>query len=104
MKSIVVVNGERDWQAFFPGLEVHFRRVQASRWLYQDGALWVFDASGGLRVEAVLWRLGAVNPHPSHRAVLELIRLAGVPCVNPAAVLLRGYDRLGMLNELRRRS
>ena len=31
MKSIVVVNGERDWQAFFPGLEVHFRRVQASR-------------------------------------------------------------------------
>ena len=27
--------------------------------------------------------------------------MAGIPCLNPAAVLLRGYDRLSMLNELR---
>lgn len=101
MNSIVVVNGEVDWQTYLPGIEVHQRWLGASRWLYRDGALWVFDLDGAVRVEAVLWRLGAVKPEPAHRTVLELIRLAGIPCLNPARVLLRGYDRLGMLNELR---
>jgi ribosomal protein S6--L-glutamate ligase len=36
-----------------------------------------------------------------HRACLEMIRLTGTPCVNPAAALLRGYDRLGMLTGLK---
>jgi len=80
---------------------VHHRRLQTSRWLYHDDQLWVFDATGSVRVEAVPWRVGAIRPHPGHRTVLELIRRARVPCVNPAAVLLRGYDRLSMLNELR---
>jgi ribosomal protein S6--L-glutamate ligase len=101
MKALVVVNGERDWQPFLPGIEVHHRRLQTSRWLYHDGVLWVFDESGGLRVDGVLWRVGAIRPEPAYRAVLEMIRLAGVPCVNPAATLLRGYDRLSMLAELR---
>lgn len=101
MKTIIVVNGEHDWQPFFPGLELRHCRLQASRWLFEDGQLWLFDAAGSVRVEAVLWRVGAIRPHPSHRTVLELLRLAGVPCVNPPEVLLRGYDRLGMLNELR---
>lgn len=100
MKTVLVVNGEQDWQAFFPGLVVRSCRLQASQWLYQDGILWLFDGAGSVRVDAVLWRLGAVKPHPNHRAVLELIRLAQVPCVNSASVLLRGYDRLSMLNEL----
>ena len=80
---------------------MHHRRLQTSRWLYHDDQLWVFDATGSVRVEAVPWRVGAIRPHPGHRTVLELIRRARVPCVNPAAVLLRGYDRLSMLNELR---
>jgi ribosomal protein S6--L-glutamate ligase len=101
MRSILVVNGERDWQEFFPGLEVRSCRLQTSRWLYQDDALWLFDPDGAVRVEAVLWRVGAIRPQPGHRTLLELLRLAGVPCVNDAAVLLRGYDRLGMINELR---
>jgi len=86
---------------FLAAPSVYHRRLQTSRWLYHDEQLWVFDASGSLRVEAVLWRVGAIRPHPSHRTVLELIRGAGIACVNPAAVLLRGYDRLSMLNELR---
>jgi hypothetical protein len=44
MRSILVVNGERDWQEFFPGLEVRSCRLQTSRWLYQDDALWMFDS------------------------------------------------------------
>lgn len=51
--------------------------------------------------DAVLWRLGAVRPQPAHRTVLECFRMSGIPCVNPARTLLRGYDRLSMLNELR---
>lgn len=101
MKVLVAVNGEQDWQRFLPGIEVHYRRLQTSRWLYHDDALWVFDESGGLRVDGVLWRVGAIRPEPAHRTVLEMIRLASVPCVNPVATLLRGYDRLSMLAELR---
>lgn len=101
MKSLVVVNGEQDWQRFLPGIEAHYRRLQTSRWLYYDRALWIFDESGGLRVDGVLWRVGAIRPEPAHRAALEMIRLAGVPCINPADTLLRGYDRLSMLAELR---
>ena len=101
MRSLVVVNGENWWPTYFPGADVHHRRLQNSQWLWQNRELWVFDATGGVRVEAVLWRVGAIRPHPSHRAALEMIRLSGVPCVNPAAALLRGYDRLSMLCELR---
>jgi len=101
MDTVIVVNGESDWQGYLPGVTVERRRLQASEWLYTDGALWVLDESGATRVGAVLWRVGAIRPRPAHRAALELIRMAGVPCVNPARTLLRGYDRLAMLNELR---
>jgi len=101
MNNIIVVNGEIDWQEYFPGYTVHYRRIQTSSWLYHQNVLWVFDTSGGLRVDAVLWRVGAIKPQPEQRHALELIRMAGIPCLNPAAILLRGYDRLSMLNELR---
>ena len=101
MKNLIVVNGESYWAPLFPDYDVHQRRLQSTQWLWRDNALWIMDGSGALRVQSVLWRLGAVRPHPNHRAVLEMIRLAGVPCVNSAATLLRGYDRLAMLNELR---
>ncbi len=119
MDTVVVVNGEHDWEQYLPGLAVERIRLQSSRWLYEaapadtqadrgaethpHGKLWVFDDAGGLtlRVTAVLWRVGAIRPLPAHRTALELIRLAGVPCVNPARTLLRGFDRLAMLNELR---
>mgnify|MGYP003345131456 CR=1 FL=1 len=32
--------------------------------------------------------------------VLDLIRLTGTPCVNPAATLQRGFDRLSMRAEM----
>lgn len=101
MQTLIVVNGEDYWGDYFPEYQVHRCRLQASKWLWRDGELWVFDASGAVRVDAVLWRLGAVRPHANHRAVLETIRLANVRCVNSASMLLRGYDRLSMLNEVR---
>jgi ribosomal protein S6--L-glutamate ligase len=101
MKNIIVVNGETDWQEYFPGYQVHSRQIQNSSWLSHQQTLWVFDASGGLRVDAVLWRVGAIKPQPEHRHALELIRMAGIPCLNPATILLKGDDRLSMLNELR---
>ncbi len=101
MNTLIVVNGEQDWQAYFPGTEVQQVRLLTSRWLYHEGKLWVFDERRTTRVDAILWRVGAIKPHASHRAALEMIRFAQVPCVNPAQVLLRGYDRLSMLNELR---
>lgn len=101
MKNIIVMNGEIDWPEYFPSYAVHHRRIQQSSWLYHQGTLWIFDTSGGQRVDAVLWRIGAIKPHLGQRHALELIRMAGVPCLNPASVLLRGYDRLSMLNDLR---
>jgi ribosomal protein S6--L-glutamate ligase len=101
MKTLIVVNGEQYWQEHFPGYQVQYRRLQTSRWLYHDDTLWVLDQSGMTRVDGILWRVGAIRPHPNHRAVLELIRLAQVPCMNPAWTLLRGFDRLSMLNEMR---
>jgi ribosomal protein S6--L-glutamate ligase len=101
MQTIIVVNGEQTWQQHFPGYQVQNVRLQTSRWLYYEGKLWVIDAAGTTQVDAVLWRVGAIRPHPNHRAVLELIRMAQVPCVNPAQTLLRGFDRLAMLNEMR---
>lgn len=101
MANIVVVNGEQYWPRYLVGHDVHYRRLQTSKWIYENGRLWVHDASGSVRVDAVLWRLGAVKPSDSHRSVLELIRFAGIPCANPARTLLRGYDRLSMLSELK---
>jgi ribosomal protein S6--L-glutamate ligase len=101
MKALIVVNGEQHWQDYFPGYQVHYRRLQNSKWLYYEDKLWVLDSSGIVHVDGVLWRVGAIRPHPNHRAVLELIRMARVPCLNPPQVLLRGFDRLSMLNEMR---
>ncbi|MEL6177872.1 MAG: hypothetical protein AAFS10_02915 [Myxococcota bacterium] len=98
---IVVVNGVVDWRPWFPGYDVRQVHLQASRWSVQDGRLWVVDRTGTHRPDAIMWRLGAVTPNPMHRACLDMIRLTGVPCLNSAHTLLRGYDRLGMLVELK---
>jgi ribosomal protein S6--L-glutamate ligase len=101
MQTLLVVNGEDYWTDYFPDLNVRPCRLQDSRWHLREDGLWVLDGARWIRVDAVLWRLGAVRPHPSHRSALEIIRLSGVPCFNAASVLLRGYDRLAMLSELR---
>lgn len=99
--SIIVLNGERDWHTRFLGAEVLYRRIQDCAWVLRDGELWCIDREAANRVSGVLWRVGAIRPNERYRTALEIIRLSGVPCVNPAEVLLRGFDRLSMLAELR---
>ena len=101
MKTLLIVNGEDYWADYFPEHRVHQCRLQNSRWHLREDGLWVLDGAQWICVDAVLWRLGAVRPCAAHRSALEIIRLSGVPCFNAASVLLRGYDRLGMLSELR---
>ena len=102
MKNLLVVGGAFDFRADFPDCHVIARPLDGARWLLrEDGSLFLLDANGAQRIDAVLWRVGAIRPRPQHRTALELIRLAGVPCVNAARALLRGFDRLSMLAELR---
>ncbi len=98
--NVVVVNGERYWQDFLPRCTVHYCQIQTAQWLVEGGRLFLIAPQGAIPVHGVLWRVGAIRPSPLHRAVLEMIRLAGVPCVNSAQGLLRGYDRLAMRVEM----
>jgi ribosomal protein S6--L-glutamate ligase len=101
MQTILVVNGESYWQDYLPGFNVVQKKIQASEWLLRNGELHVVDAAGPCRPDRILWRVGAIRPNAKHRTALELIGLSGVPCVNDASVLLKGYDRLSMLNVLK---
>jgi ribosomal protein S6--L-glutamate ligase len=100
-RTIAVINGEQYWQTYFPDFEVVNRRLQDSSWVLRDGELWCIDRESATRLDGVMWRVGAIRPDPRHRTALEIIRLSGVPCVNPASTLVRCYDRLSMLAELR---
>ncbi|NMO18572.1 hypothetical protein HPC49_33185 [Pyxidicoccus fallax] len=99
--TIAVINGEQYWQSYFPDCDVVPRRLQDSAWVLRDGELWCINREAALRVDGVFWRVGAIRPDPRHRTVLDVLRLSGVPCVNPAATLARCQDRLSMLAELR---
>ena len=102
MKTLFIVGGAFDFRGDFPDCNLIARPLDEARWfLSNDRTLFLFDANGAQRVDAVLWRVGAIRARAAHRHALELIRLAGVPCVNSARTLLRGFDRLSMLAELR---
>lgn len=101
LKNLILVNAEEFWDEYFPEYQLYHVRLQTSKWLLHEGQLWVFDGGKRMRVDGILWLIGAVQPNPYHRDILELIRFAGVPCVNPATVLLRDLHRLTMLNDLR---
>lgn len=101
MKTILVVNGENWWPEYLPYETVVQKKIQHSEWLLKDGNLIVLDEAGVVEPDLILWRVGAIKPDPKHRAVLEIIRHSGVPCVNNADALLQGYDRLSMLQMLK---
>jgi ribosomal protein S6--L-glutamate ligase len=101
MKKILILNGESYWPEYLPGFEVHQKKIQSTDWVLRDGELYALDPQGVLKPDAILWRVGAIKPLAKHRAALELIQLSGIPCVNDAAVLLQGYDRLTMLGVLK---
>ncbi len=98
--KVLVVNGERYWQDYFPDCEVIRKKIQDTTWVYRKGKLWVADKDGTISPDAVLWRVGAIPPSGKQTVALDMIALSGVACSNPVASLKKGYDRLSMLHEL----
>ncbi|MDP9961885.1 ATP-grasp domain-containing protein [Chryseobacterium lathyri] len=102
MKTILIINGEKYWKDYFAGFDVVQKKIQTAEFIVKDSSLYVVDAEGVCKPDVIFWRLGAVNPEPKHRNILELIRYSEIPCVNSAETLLKGYDRLSMLNTLKK--
>jgi len=99
--TIAVVNGEPRWDELFSRYTVRYCQLQTAQW-YSDGKeVWVTDRTGTTRIDAILWRVGAIRLLPLYRSVLEIIRFTGLPSVNPAETLLRCFDRLSMYNEMK---
>lgn len=102
MKTILIINGENYWKEYFNGYHIMQKKVQNSEFIVKDSELFVIDAEGVCKPDIVFWRLGAINPEVKHRTILELIEFSGIPCVNSASTLLTGYERLSMLNTLKK--
>jgi len=102
METVLVINGETYWPEFLPDYKVERKTIQATEWLLKDSELFAVDVNSSIcKPDKILWRVGAIRPATKHESALEMIRLSGIPCVNSAEVLLRGFDRLSMLNGLR---
>ena len=102
MQTLVLVNAEEFWETHFNEMfDVHHVRLQTSNWMLNEGKLFVFDNGKRIRVDNIFWRIAPVQPYPQHREILEMIRFAGVPCVNPAKTMLMEINRWTMLNQLK---
>src|SRR5260221_14628012 len=80
MKTLIVVNGEQYWQDYFPEYQVHYRRLQNSKWLYKENRLWVLDKSSIIPVDAVLWRVCVIRSQLYLLTYLELYTISQVLC------------------------
>lgn len=98
MKKILVVNGEKYWQDLLPDFEVVQKSIQHTSWVLKEGKLFVADVDGVIEPDGILWRVGAIQPTELQTTALNLIALANIPCVNSAATLKMGFDRLSMLS------
>lgn len=101
MNRILVVNGEHYWSDILSDCEVSRIDIQASSWLIKNDRLYVTDKEQVVQPAGILWRIGAISPSELQTTALNLIELAGVPCVNPASTLKIGYDRLSMLSQIK---
>lgn len=101
METILVINGENYWQDFLPEYNVEQKRIQTTEWFLKEGQLYAIDQEGVCKPDKILWRVGAIRPNAKHKAVLDIIQLSGVHCVNSAKTLSKGFDRLTMLNVLK---
>lgn len=101
METILVINGETYWQDFLPGYKVEQKKIQTTEWVLKDHQLFAIDQAGVCKPDKILWRVGAIRPNAKHKSALDIIQLSGIPCVNSADVLIKGYDRLTMLNVLK---
>ncbi len=101
MKNLLIINGETYWPEFFPNCNVVRKNIQDTDWILKQNKLYVTDKDGVFQPDAILWRVGAIRPTAIQTTALNLIDLAGVPCVNSPATLKLGFDRLSMLGILK---
>lgn len=101
MPNILTINGEAYWPDYFPDHNVVRKNIQDSSWILKKGKLYVLDQEGMFEPDGILWRVGAIRPTAIQTTALNLIALAGVPCVNSPATLKLGFDRLSMLAVLK---
>ena len=102
MQKILIVNGEKYWQDFLPDFEVIQKSIQNTSWVLKGERLFVADSEGGIEPDGILWRVGAIKPTAIQTTALNLIELAGIPCVNSASTLKIGFDRLSMLATIKK--
>lgn len=102
MKTVLVINGESYWQDFFPDHKVVQKKIQTTNWIIKQGKLYVTDTEGTVIPDLILWRVGAIAPSHKQTDALNIIALSNVPCINSAACLIKGFDRLSMLNQLKK--
>lgn len=102
MKTILVVNGEKYWADIFAAYNVVQKSIQNTSWILKSGKLYVSDEQGVVQPDAILWRVGAIKPMEIQTNALDLITLAGIPCVNSPATLKTGFDRLSMLATIKK--
>jgi ribosomal protein S6--L-glutamate ligase len=101
MQTVLVINGEKYWQEYLPEFNVEQKKIQSTEWLWKNNQLFAIDKDSVVKPDLILWRVGAIKPTPKHKTALDLIKFSGVPCVNSAETLIKGFDRLTMLAELK---
>lgn len=99
--NILVLNGETYWSHYFPNFQIHYRKIQELQWLLKGKELYAISPNEVLKVDALIWRLGAIRPDPKHLETLNILAIADIPQVNTASCLRLGYDRISMLHQLR---
>lgn len=102
MKKILVINGEKYWQDLLPDFEITQKSIQDTSWILRNGKLFVADSTNVIEPDGILWRVGAIKPSEIQTTALNLIELAGIPCVNSAETLKIGFDRLSMLSKIKK--
>ncbi len=99
---IGIIGGPNNWPDIISGYNVVHFTLNRTRWYSERDNLFIVYKGKIHQIEGIIWRLGAVRPYHTHRAILELIKKTNTPCVNSVETLLAGYDRLSMLNELQK--
>lgn len=104
MKTILVVNGEKYWKDIFFDFQIVQKSIQDTSWILKKGRLFVTDSDGVVEPDGILWRVGAIPPTELQTIALNLIDLANIPCVNSPYTLKMGFDRLSMLNVIKKQN
>lgn len=105
------MNGDAYWQDVLSELiessninnaTITKKDIRDCEFFIKNDRLVVLDKNGACFPDKILWRVGAIKPNCwKDRAIMDMIELSGVQCYNDVKALMKGYDRLSMLNVMR---